>query len=159
MPVATPAARPPEPEIWPVGYIARGPRVIVVMSDGTRRTDRDRELEAVEINSVTLSGKKLYRRPRAGSGVGATPVSSDGLPPSVAMRGQTGRESAAGSNFVGTLGASSAASPASSVATETRPGGAASTATAEGESSWYVDASGVSRLREKPVLGLSAARK
>lgn len=90
--VSTAAAEVDQPlasVVWPTGYLRRGRRVIVVMSDGTTRTDRDTELEAVERNSITLSGRKLFLRSRwpLGSGDGASPVRAEpvalaSLPPS-----------------------------------------------------------------------------
>lgn len=49
--------------VYPVGYVKRGNRVNVSMSDGTTRTERDRELTRVERNSITLDGQKLFFRP------------------------------------------------------------------------------------------------
>lgn len=59
------------PQVYPTGYCVRGKRVIVQMSDGTTRTERDKELSNIERNSVTLDGKKLFLK---GSGAGSAPA-------------------------------------------------------------------------------------
>lgn len=46
----------------PVGYVVKGSKINVVMSDGKVYTEADKELERVERNSVTISGQKLFFR-------------------------------------------------------------------------------------------------
>lgn len=57
-----PSFAPAYGEVYPVGYVVRGRKVTVQMSDGTTRTDRDAEVSAVERNSVTIDGRKLFFR-------------------------------------------------------------------------------------------------
>lgn len=48
---------------YPTGYIVLGAMINVQMSDGTVRTERDKELQGIQRNSVTLAGEKLFIRP------------------------------------------------------------------------------------------------
>lgn len=75
-----------------VGYVAKGSKVNVVLSDGRTYTEKDAELGILERNSVYVSGKKYFlERPRytppppAGSGVESTPVSRDVATPGEAI--------------------------------------------------------------------------
>jgi hypothetical protein len=52
-------------EVFPTGYVARGRKITVQMSDGSVRTERDTELSNVERNSVTLDGRKIFIRPHS----------------------------------------------------------------------------------------------
>ena len=47
---------------YPTGYLRTPTRVIVQMSDGTWRGERDTELERIERNAVWLAGEKMYFR-------------------------------------------------------------------------------------------------
>lgn len=62
---------PPLPEAVPTGWAVRGKRIVVQMSDGTTRTDRDKEVALIYPNSVTLRGRKYY----LGSGAKRAPAS------------------------------------------------------------------------------------
>ena len=48
---------------YPTGYAVKGKKVFVQMSDGTVRTEQDKELESVRRNSITIAGKKLFFKP------------------------------------------------------------------------------------------------
>lgn len=52
-----------QPEPWPTGYLRTSTRVIVQMSDGTWRGERDAELTRIERNGAWIDGKKQFYRP------------------------------------------------------------------------------------------------
>jgi hypothetical protein len=54
--------RPAEP-LWVAGIVVQGRKINVLLSDGRIYTERDKELEAVERNSATISGVKIFYRP------------------------------------------------------------------------------------------------
>lgn len=53
-------------ELWVVGYVVRGTRVNVLLSDGRTLTENDRELELLERNGAHVDGKKLFLVPTSG---------------------------------------------------------------------------------------------
>jgi len=64
---ATPSrsSKPPvESPPYPTGYAVLGRKVIVQMSDGTTRIERDAQLSSIERNSVTINGEKLFIKPK-----------------------------------------------------------------------------------------------
>jgi hypothetical protein len=42
------------------GYVVKGRKVTLTLSDGRTITEQDPELESIRRNSVTLDGKKVY---------------------------------------------------------------------------------------------------
>jgi len=63
--VASPPSAPAPPTLqpYPTGYILGRGLVNVTMSDGTTRTETDKELTRVERNSIVLGREKLFFRP------------------------------------------------------------------------------------------------
>lgn len=49
---------------YPVGYVRKGNRIDITMSDGSVLTETQPGLERVERNAIYLKGKLLYIRPR-----------------------------------------------------------------------------------------------
>lgn len=58
----------PVPGVTVRGYVVRGGRVNVMLSDGRVLTEKDRELEAIERNHVVVSGQRIWMaRPASSS--------------------------------------------------------------------------------------------
>lgn len=51
------------PVPYPTGYVLKGTKITVQMSDGTTRTESDRELTSITRNSATIYGTKHFFRP------------------------------------------------------------------------------------------------
>lgn len=58
----------PSETLWVSGVVVRGQKINVLLSDGRIYTERDKELTAVERNSATISGLKIFYRPAVAVG-------------------------------------------------------------------------------------------
>jgi hypothetical protein len=59
---------------FPVGYVVRGSRALVLMSDGMRITERDVSLQEIDRGAVKLSGVWIPLRPRETANSAARPA-------------------------------------------------------------------------------------
>lgn len=127
--------------VWVNGYIARGSKINVTLSDGRTFTERDDVLARVERNFIELrTGERYYLKSSngiEGAGVKFTPDRRDGPPPSVEIA-----DVPTGSRSGG-------------ITPETLPAATNSPAPPfqgnSGFSSWYTAPDGTQRLRPQPV--------
>jgi hypothetical protein len=66
-----------ETSLYPTGYVVKGMTINVIMSDGTVRTERDKEMGTVERNSVILDGKKVFIKPAKKEAKPDSPVTGE----------------------------------------------------------------------------------
>jgi len=114
------------------GYVVRGKRANVILSDGTTWTETLGGLELIERSHVMFRGKAYAIR---GSGAKGAPVRPDTEVPGVAIPVITDRSPIVAEEFTG---------PAARANESTPP--------LQQQGSWYVDRDGVNRLREVPKL-------
>lgn len=127
--------------IWVTGYVARGRKINVTLSDGRTLTERDDNLARVERNFIELkTGERLWLKSpiplSEGAGVRVTPDRKDGVPPSEVIA-----DSLTGSRSGG-------------MESRTQSGRENSTTLPLHQplSSWYIAPDGTQRLRETPKL-------
>lgn len=128
------------PEVWVTGYVVRGDRINVTLSNGTVLTEDGDGLERVTRSAVMVSGVRLPIRGSPGSGVKVTPVRPDTGVPGVAVPRDTGPERAVEMKSSGLTGSANEPNPPP-----------------QQQGSWVVGSDGVARLRNSESVGEAVA--